>query len=87
MQTAAAVACRANRAFSVLVVDLADNLDVMVDEIDLVAGADFLALTGLDFAVNAYQALFDGLLGVTAAICQSLELQNLVELDKIMLKI
>jgi hypothetical protein len=61
-----------------LVASFTDNLDMMIDEVDLVAGADFFTLAGFDFAVDAHQALLDDLLGIAAAFRQPLGFEDLI---------
>ena len=63
-------------------VGFADNIDVMVDKIYLVTGPYFLAFARFNLAVDAYQPVGDGLFGITAALAESFELEDLVKLDK-----
>ena len=60
----------------------ADDLDMMVDEIDLVAGANFFALAGFDFAIDAEETVGDNLFGAAAAFGEAFEFQYFIEFDK-----
>src|SRR5210317_2534804 len=63
-------------------VGFADNIDVMVDKIYLVTGPYFLTFARFNLAVDTDQSIGNGLFGVTAALAESFELEDLVKLDK-----
>jgi hypothetical protein len=65
-----------------LLVGFADNIDVMVDKIYLVTGPYFLTFARFNLAVDTDQSIGNGLFGVTAALAESFELEDLVKLDK-----
>ena len=69
------------------IVGFADDIDVMVDKIDLVAGPNFLALAGFDFTIDTDQPVGDGLLGIATAVGEAFELQYFVEFDKLGLEL
>lgn len=63
-------------------VSFADHVDMVVDKINLITGANFLALAGLYLAVNTDQPVGDCLLGVATALAKSFEFKNLVKFDE-----
>jgi len=65
-----------------LLFGFAYDIDVMIDKINLITGPDFFTFACFNLAVDADQAIGDGLLGVTAALAESFELEDLVKLDK-----
>ncbi len=65
-----------------LLVSFADYIYVLVDEINLITGPDFLAFAGLDLAVDTDQSVGNCLFGVATAVAETFEFKNFVQLDK-----
>ena len=63
-------------------VGFADNVDMMIDKINLVAGPNFFSFARLNLPVNTDQAVSDGLFGITATITQTLEFEYFVKFDE-----